>query len=166
MVHIVPHARDIGVSAPRAASVLSMIGGVSMLGRFVTGIAIDRIGSRIAMIICYFLLIAGLLWLQISDALWMLYLFALIYGLAHGGFFTSISPIIAEFFGIGSHGAIFGIAVCFGTIGGAAGPMLAGLLFDITSSYHPAFWLITLMGVIGLGLIVSVRPIKTASILK
>ena len=32
----------------------------------------------------------------------MLYLFAVVYGLAHGGFFTVISPIVAELFGIGS----------------------------------------------------------------
>jgi len=160
MVHIVPHARDIGVSAPRAAGVLSTIGAVSMIGRFLTGLAIDRVGSRRVMIVCFLLLIGGLLWLQTADELWMLYLFACVYGLAHGGFFTAISPIVAELFGIGSHGALFGVVVCFGTTGGAVGPILAGHIFDITSSYSASFWLISLMSAFGLGLIVSLRPIR------
>jgi MFS family permease len=164
MVHIVPHARDIGVSGPRAAGVLSTIGGVSMLGRFIAGMAVDKIGSKQVMIICFFLLIAGLLWLQTADALWMLLLFACVYGIAHGGFFTAISPIVAELFGIRSHGALFGIVVCFGAIGGAVGPIVAGYIFDMTDSYSLFFWLITLLGVISLGLMFFVKLVhpKTA----
>ena len=130
-----------------------------MVGRFATGMAIDCTGSKKAMIVCFFLLLTALLWLQAADGLWMLYLFACIYGLAHGGFFTAISPIVAEFFGIKSHGALFGIVVCFGTIGGAAGPILAGYIFDVTGSYTPSLWLITFMSVIGLGLILTLKPL-------
>jgi MFS family permease len=159
MVHIVPHAQDIGVSATRAASVLSTIGGVSMAGRFITGIAIDRIGSKKAMIVCFILLIAGLLWLQTAKELWMLYLFAVIYGTAHGGYFTTISPIVAEFFGIRAHGVLFGIVSFSGTVGGAIGPILAGYIFDVTAGYSPAFWLCTLMSSLGLVLLLLLKPI-------
>jgi MFS family permease len=161
MVHIVPHARDIGVSAPKAAGVLSTIGGVSMFGRFVSGMAIDRMGSKKVMIICFFLLISGLLWLQSASSLRMLLLFACVYGIAHGGFFTAISPIVADLFGIKSHGALFGIVACFGAIGGAAGPITAGYIFDITDSYRLFFWLITLLGSISLGLMFLIKPAQT-----
>ena len=160
MVHIVPHARDIGVTAGRAAGVLSTIGAVSMVGRFVTGVAIDRIGGKKAIVACYFLLIAGILWLQTADQLWMLYLFACIYGLAHGGFFTAFSPLVAELFGIGSHGVLFGIVVFFGTTGGALGPIMAGYIFDTTGSYHMAFWLIILISIFGLAMTLSVKPVR------
>ena len=109
LVHIVPHSRDIGLSAIQAAGVLSTIGAVSMAGRLVAGITIDRIGSKPIMVTCLFVLITSLLWLQVSESLWMLYLFACIYGLAHGGIYTAISPIVAEIFGITAHGTIFGI---------------------------------------------------------
>ena len=159
LVHIVPYAQDMGVSAARAAGVISTIGGVSMAGRFITGMSIDRIGSKRAMIFCFVLLIAGFLWLQIASELWMLYLFAVIYGMAHGGFFTALSPMIAEFFGINAHGVLFGIVVFFGTVGGAIGPILAGYIFDITNEYGPAFWLCMLMTALGLVLILSLKPI-------
>jgi MFS family permease len=160
MVHIVPHAQDIRISAGRAASVLAVIGGVSMAGRFVTGITIDRIGSKRAMICCFGLLIAGLVWLQTAHELWMLYLFAIVYGFAHGGFFTAISPIVAEFFGIRSHGVLFGIVAFSGTVGGAIGPVVTGYIFDVTAAYNLAFWLCALMSAFGLALIVSLKPIK------
>jgi MFS family permease len=159
MVHIVPLAHDIGVSPTRAAGILSTIGGVSMAGRFICGLAIDRIGSKRVMIFCFILLVAALLWLQMAKALWMLYFFAVIYGVAHGGFFTTFSPVIAEFFGIKSHGALFGIAMFNGTFGGAIGPFLAGYIFDVTAGYGVAIWICTLVAALGFVLISLLKPI-------
>jgi len=163
LVHIVPFTRDIGVSAAKAAGVLSTIGGVSMLGRFSTGLFIDRFNSRLSMIICFVLLISTLLWLQIADELWMIYLFAACYGIAHGGFFTAISPIVAEYFGIGAHGVLFGAIVFSGCFGGSVGPILAGHIFDVTGSYSPAFWLSTFIALLGLGFILLLKPIRKCS---
>jgi MFS family permease len=160
VVHIVPFTIDIEVSPTRAAGVLSTIGGVSMAGRFISGLAIDRVGSRRVMIFCFFLLIAGLLWLQLAKELWMIYLFAVIYGIAHGGFFTTLSPLVAEFFGIKSHGALFGITMFCGTFGGALGPFLAGYIFDVTGGYGLAIWICILMSALGFVLISLLKPIE------
>jgi len=161
IVHIVPFALDMKISAVKAAGVISTIGGVSMAGRFATGIFIDRFDSRRAMIICLILLISTLLWLQITDKVWMLYLFAAFYGLAHGGLYTSMSPIVAEYFGIGAHGVLFGVVMFSGCLGGSIGPILAGYIFDTTGGYHPAFWISILVGLTGLGFIISLKPIQT-----
>jgi MFS family permease len=160
IIHIVPHARDTGLSAGQAAGVLSTIGGVSMLGRFISGLAIDRYGSRAIMGACLLLLIISLLWLQVAEALWMLFLFAFIYGLAHGGVFTTVSPIVAEIFGIKAHGTILGIVVCFGTTGGAIGPIFTGQLFDMTGSYAPAFLAFIIISACSLGILYLIKPIK------
>ena len=160
LVHIVPFARDLQISSAKAAGVISTIGGVSMVGRFSTGIFIDRFNSRKATIFCFILLIATLLWLQITTSLWMIYLFAAIYGLAHGGFFTAVSPIVAEYFGIRSHGVLFGFIVFSGCLGGSIGPILAGYIFDTTGGYGPAFWLSTLVALTGLGFTLFLKPVK------
>ncbi len=160
LVHIVPFAQDLHISSAKAAGVISTIGGVSMVGRFATGIFIDRFDSRKATILCFILLISTLLWLQITNNLWMIYLFAAFYGLAHGGFFTAISPIVAEYFGIRSHGVLFGLIVFSGCLGGSVGPILAGYIFDTTGGYSPAFWLSTLVALTGLGFIIFLKPVK------
>jgi MFS family permease len=162
MVHIAPYAREMNVSPTRAAGVLSTIGGVSMAGRFISGIAIDRVGSKKVIIFCFILLVAVLLWLQIATEMWMLYLFAVIYGLAHGGFFTSFSPIVAEFFGIKSHGALFGITMFFGAFGGALGPLMAGYVFDVTGAYAGAIWICTMIAILGFVLVALLKPVAAA----
>jgi MFS transporter, OFA family, oxalate/formate antiporter len=156
-LHIVPHAMDIGIPATTAAGVLSTIAGASIVGRLIIGFTADRAGYKNGMICCIMVLISSFLWLQVADKLWMLYVFALFYGMGHGGHFTLISPLVAEHFGIRSHGVLFGIVLFAGTFGGAVGPILAGHLFDITGSYSSAFWICAAVGSIGLGLILSLR---------
>ncbi|MGB2826829.1 MAG: MFS transporter [Dehalococcoidales bacterium] len=163
MVHIVPHATDMGISSTAAAGVLAAIGGISMAGRFATGVAIDRIGNRLSMVICFILLILVLLWLQMARELWMFYLFAVVYGIAHGGLFTAISPIVAEYFGLRAHGALFGIVFFSSMVGGAIGPVLAGHIFDTTGSYTIAFWTCTAVGAFALLLILSLRQVRPSS---
>jgi MFS family permease len=158
LLHIVPHARDSGIPSIQAAGVLSTIGAVSMLGRFVSGLLIDRRGSKAVMKLSFLLLLGALAWLPFADRLWMLYLFGAVYGLAHGGFFTAISPLVAEWFGTHAHGTLFGIVVCFGTTGGAAGPLLAGHLFDLSGSYRSTFLILTAFAFVSCGLLLSLRP--------
>jgi MFS family permease len=90
----------------------------------------------------------------------MLYFFAAVYGLAHGGFFTAISPLVAEWFGIQSHGALIGIVVFSGTAGGAVGPFFAGHLFDQSGSYQSTFGMISVMAVIAMILLIFLRPVS------
>ena len=91
----------------------------------------------------------------------MLFLFAAVYGLAHGGLFTAISPLVAEWFGIQSHGTLFGIVVCFGTTGGSVGPLLAGHLFDLSGSYQATFRIVTAMALIAWVMLRFLRPVKS-----
>jgi len=158
LVHIVAHATDIGIDTLKAAGILSTIGGVSMVGRLCVGMAIDRVGTRKCLIGCLILLIASLLWLCTARGIWMLYLFAAIYGIAHGGIFTLMSPIVAEFFGLRSHGVFFGIVAFTGTVGGSVGPVLAGLVFDVTQSYQLIFLILVGLAIAGLILTVMLKP--------
>jgi MFS transporter, OFA family, oxalate/formate antiporter len=158
VVHIVPHARDLGLPPATAAAVIATIGGVSMLGRFTMGTVNDGIGGKRSLITCFIILICGLVWLQLSQGAWMLFLFAIIYGFAHGGLFTVMSPMVAELFGTGSHGLLFGIVLFSGDIGGSIGPLLAGHIFDLTGSYRLVFLILIALAVVGFILITTLRP--------
>ena len=151
-VHIAAHAMDLGLPRATAAAVLSTIGGVSLVGRLLVGGAIDRIGGRRALMACFAALFASFVWLQFATAPWMLFAFAALYGMAHGGFFTAMSPTVAEYFGTRVHGTLFGMVLLSGSIGGALAPLLAGAVFDATGSYRIAF--LTLGGIAVTGLVV------------
>ncbi|UCH07242.1 MAG: MFS transporter [Deltaproteobacteria bacterium] len=109
----------------------------------------------------FLILIASLLWVQVSKELWMFYVFGAIYALGHGGFFTVISPIIAELFGISSHGVLFGIASFGLTVGGSIGPTLAGYVFDVIHSYQLVFFILAALAVAGVILTLLLRPVIT-----
>ena len=113
--------------------------------------------------ICFSMLLVSFILLQLSDEPNLLFLFALIYGIAHGGFFAVASPSVADYFGTRSHGTIFGVVLFFGTLGGTAGPLLAGRIFDLTGSYDIAFLLLSGLAVFGLLLASWLRPLTAAS---
>lgn len=149
MVHIVPYATDFGMPKPCAATVLAIIGGLSIAGRIMIGSAIDRIGNKQVIIICFIFMSIALLCLLAAKE-WMLYLFGAIFGFAYGGIVTIQSPILAELFGLSSHGAILGVISFSSTLGSAIGPVLAGWTFDVTGSYNQVFLVCATMAVIGL----------------
>ena len=160
VVHIVPHAIDQGLAPGTAAGVISAIGGMSIVGRLVLGSANDRIGGKRSLMICFIILFCSFVWLQVAGSVWMFFLFAVIYGFAHGGIFTVVSPTVAELFGTGSHGMLFGIVLFSGNIGGALSPILAGRIFDVMGSYRIIFLLLTVMAAIGFVLISLLRPLR------
>ena len=157
LLHIVPHAIDLGIPPNWATRVLATIGGLSIVGRIIMGFSSDRIGNKWALTICYGFLCVSLGWLLLANRLWMLFVFAIVYGFAHGGFFVVMSPLIAEFFGTASHGAIFGMMIFVSNIGGAIGPLLAGYVFDLTGSYRGMLWGLPLISTVGLGAALMLR---------
>ena len=157
-LHIVVYGMDLGMGPGLAAVLLTVIGGASVVGRLSVGTLIDRIGGRRGLIACFLPLIASLLALLVVTAPGLLFAVVALYGFAHGGFFTIMSPVVAEYFGLRAHGAIFGLVLLFGTISGAAGPLLAGHAFDTTASYGPAFAGLALLATLGLVLVLRLPP--------
>jgi len=139
IVHIVPHAIDIGVSPIVAASITSILAGCSVIGKLSTGFLSDKVGGRLLLIACISLATLALLWLLFAKEIWMLYIFAVIFGIGYGGIVLLQTLISVELFGLGSLGMILATLMFCGTIGGALGAPLAGSIFDITGSYSLAF---------------------------
>jgi len=157
MVHIVPHATDLGISPITAANILAIIGGLSIVGRIGLGSASDRIGNKKSLIIGFILLSIAFSWLLVANELWMFYLFAIILGLAYGGLIALRSPVVAELFGMKEHGATLGAASFMDCIGCALGAFVTGWVFDVTSSYYLAFLTCTGLSVIGLILVLLLK---------
>jgi predicted MFS family arabinose efflux permease len=163
LVHIAPHATDLGFSATTAASILATAGCGGFIGRLVLGWVADRIGNRQVFIMGFVLMAAALFCLIPAAEAWMLYLLAAIIGFASGGCVMSESPLVAELFGLRSHGLILGVTSFGYCTGSAAGPFLAGYIFDVTSSYNVAFLVCAAVSVMGLILSVILRRTKTTA---
>jgi len=139
MTHIVAHATDLGISASTAANLMAAIGGLGIFGRVTMGGFADRFGNRLTLILCFTVMLASFLWLLVAESVWMLYVFAAVFGFSYGGSAALESPIVADLFGLSSHGVIMVVVAFIITAAGAVGPALAGRIFDVSGSYDLAF---------------------------
>ena len=70
------------------------------------------------------------------------------------------SPIVAELFGLKSHGVIFAFTDAGFTIGTVISPVLIGYIFDITGSYQLGFLICVAVSILGLLQVLLIRPLK------
>jgi MFS family permease len=157
LVHLAVYLQDNQMTIAQAASVVSTLGGVSIAGRLIMGIAGDRIGNRNALIICGVVLLGATIWLQFTDIAWRSYIFAIVGGFAHGGFFAVLSPLVAELFGLKSHGTNLGFIISIGYTGGAIGPVIAGRLYDLQNNYQLTFYILLGLAVLCLFLTILLK---------
>ena len=158
VVHIVPHATDLGISPTTAAAILSVMGGAHVLGNFIQGRACDKIGPKQVLIIGFILATAAMFWLLPAREVWALFLFSVIIGFANGGNAAADSPLAARLFGLKSIGSVIGFTAFGFAIGAAAGPVVTGYIFDAMGSYQIAFLACAACAIIGLIAAVSLRP--------
>lgn len=154
-LHLPAHGMDLSMTPTLAAALVSTMGATSILGRLGIGRLLDMIGGRNCYLISLVILTAALGPLALIDSHVPLFTFVALYGVAHGALFVVVSPTVAEYFGMREHGAIFGTILFCGTVGGAVGPFLAGVLFDISGSYAVAFLALMVMALVALGLIAA-----------
>jgi len=155
--HIVMHAIDKGIDPIEAATILSIIGFASILGRLSMGPLSDRVGRKPTGIISAVIMIAAMVLLMQSSSLWMFYIFACLFGIAYGGLSPSVTATVSDSFGTRHLGAIMGILDLGWVIGGAAGPAIAGYIFDVTGKYFLAFIFVALAALIVAILILFIK---------
>jgi OFA family oxalate/formate antiporter-like MFS transporter len=130
---------DLGVPEMTAATFLTVIGGANIAGRLAIGTLSDRVGRKLLFVSCLAAQGLTMIWLISLDSVWTLYLFAGMWGFSYGGVGPMIPATAGELFGLRHMGRIFGLVTLTLSIGGAAGPYLAGAIKDATDSYHIAF---------------------------
>ncbi|MFH1652003.1 MAG: MFS transporter [Chloroflexota bacterium] len=139
ITHLVPHATDLGISTAAAATVMSVIGFAAIFGRIFIGVVADRLGKQRSVAVSLILQTLVLLWLVNVHDLWQFYLFAVIFGLAQGGFSPVVSSLFGDAFGLERIGVMIGLVDIGFSLGAASGPVIGGMIFDATGSYSGAF---------------------------
>ena len=143
-IHQTKYLTEIGVSANEAAFALGLVSLLGVPGQIIFGHVSDRIGREwvwaigcAGFVICYLALIA----LQAGPTPWLLYAMVLAQGFLGYSMTSVLGPIVAEIYEGPHFGAIFGSVMLAAIGGGAAGPWVTGILYDVTGNYIGAFWL-------------------------
>lgn len=151
--HIVAFLQDAGLSLEFASTVAGVTIGMTMGGRFFVGWASEHARYiHWLLSLCLVLQAIGVGSLLRFDTLgfWALTVFVPCFGLGYGGLVVLWPLAVGHDFGMRAFGAIAGMV---GTValsfGGAAGPVVAGALYDRTGSYFLAFLLCTGVFLVG-----------------
>lgn len=137
--HFVRYAIDVGIDQTVAAGAFGLIGGASIAGRIVMGGMTERISWQTALAICCFGATITILWLLVAENVWMLYVFAVIYGFFYGGKVPLLPGLAGNMFGTKSLAEIIGLATAISLAFGSIGPIIAGYIFDKIGSYSISF---------------------------
>jgi MFS family permease len=143
VTHQIAHAIDLGFAKVFAASIFGLMGVISIFGRILFGYLADIVRRETVFTLVQIVSAFGILALLAmrDDSLpWLLYAYAVCYGLGQGSRALVLSAISADIFHGKHFGAIFGYFTFSIGLGGAAGAWLGGFLFDITHSYMVPFW--------------------------
>lgn len=159
-IHQVAYLQDRGFSHFMAASALGLMVGMSIVGRLLCGILGTRFAGRYLIAACLATMFAGMIVLMNARTLPLVYTCSVLCGIGYGGMLVNIPVILGAYFGRTRYAQILGWTAPILTVFGAGSPVIAGLIFEITGSYMPAFQAgVVLLGV-GFILAFLARPPK------
>lgn len=142
MVHQVAYLVDTGYDRLFAASVMGLVGLISVGGKFGWGWASDRLGREVTWTLGFSCLIVGIGLLAVTRAAqagFVVYLYALMFSLGYA-VAPPLGPAAAsDVFSGRKFGSIYGILGVGNGLGSAGGAWSAGFIFDLTGSYLLAF---------------------------
>jgi predicted MFS family arabinose efflux permease len=142
-----------GFSVEESSMMLAVGGVLAAFGRVLAGMAADRFGAPVAGLVSFSSSIVGVLCLLAMEA-WPARLLAYGYVLflftPLGSRATIVSVLLSRIAGPRNYGPVFGLIGIGNSLGAAAGPWLAGAIFDRTHSYLALY--LTTLGVAAAGL--------------
>jgi MFS family permease len=138
-VHIVAYCGDLGYGAARGAEMLSLMLGMGIVSRLVSGWICDHIGGLKTLLLGSALQAGALVLFLPFNGLVPLYVISGLFGLCQGGLVPAYAIIIREHFDAREAGWRVGAVIMCTLLGMALGGWMSGKVFDLTGSYKAAF---------------------------
>jgi MFS family permease len=152
VVHQAIYVVDKGYSPLLAAILVGLVGLLGSVGGIFFGFFSDRAGREVSFTAgtgAAFLGVLLLILLKDTSPIWMLYAFAILYGLGVGGMNPTTATTIGDLFPGNSLGRILSIMTMKFGFGGALGAFVGGYFYDKMGSYFIPFLLLLVSIVIG-----------------
>lgn len=122
-----------------AALSVSVLAAASMVGRLVGGGLLTRVDVRVASLCWLVVQAVGLLTLGSLDGRAALLVASAVFGLSVGNILLLQPIVLAEVFGVRDYARVYGTSQLITTAGVATGPLLLGILRDLTDGYAAAY---------------------------
>jgi MFS family permease len=165
LVHQAAFLVDHGVTPMAAATVVSVVGVASIVGKTGGGWLSDRMAREVVYMIGMACMVTGvgvLLGVTQSPSPWLAYGYAVLFGLGYSVTASLIPAMVGDRFRGPRFGSIFGVSQIGSSIGSALGAWLAGWVFDATGSYAIPFFLAGLAAALAAVAVWMLRPPRAA----
>ena len=161
-VHAISHMKEgLGYTVAAAGWVIMMMTFSQLVGVLLGAVIGDRFEKRKVAALCMLSHSVGLLFLTYSGFIQGLVAFAMFHGLAWGLRGPFMQAIRADYFGRSAIGAIMGISAAIIAVGQMAGPMVAGLLADLTGDYRLGFTVLSILAALGsVSFMLAKKPVR------
>ncbi|WP_075982856.1 MFS transporter [Bacillus massilinigeriensis] len=143
-MHLPKFAVDVGGSTSLGGQLLGIAALASAISMWATGQLSRTYGKRNLLIFLYVIRLLAFIWLAVSQNIWQLYLFAIVYGISSMPIIPLVTGIIGDRFGKNAMGSILGTSWLIHQVFAALGVFLGGYLRTLFGDYFFAF----LMGAI------------------
>jgi MFS family permease len=158
-LHAVASFQDRGVADAFAGVFVFIFAGTAALSAYGWGALMDSFPVRWVTVFATLLLAAAMLVLIFADNMAMALFFSVLFGLGIGGWTVAQVVLFANYFGRAHAGAIRGFGQLAAGPIGAAGPLLAGYLYDATGDYTVPFKIFfASLGLVVLALLLARPP--------
>ena len=158
-VHAITHLKEgLGYTVPQAALAIMLMTVGQLAGVGLGMLLGDRFEKRYVAALCMLGHAAGLLFLTFATHVLEVAAFALLHGLAWGLRGPFMQAIRADYFGRNAIGIILGLSAVVTALGQIGGPIVAGMLADLTGNYRWGFSVLALAAAGGSVLFLLARP--------
>jgi MFS family permease len=148
-VHLPAYLADRGLSAEVGGWTLAVIGLFNIIGSLSSGFLGNRMPKRYILSFIYLArALAVVVFITMPPSTAGTLLFGAVTGLLWLSTVPPTSGLVAVMFGTRWLTMLFGFAFFSHQVGGFLGAWLGGLIFDMTGSYNPVWWLSVLFGVL------------------
>jgi sugar phosphate permease len=155
--HFISHATEHGFSRGQAAGILSIIGGMNVVGTIASGWLCDRFSPRKLLAAYYLFRAVSLLGLPFMNSMPLMSLFAVVYGFDYIATVPPTVMLTADRFGRRSVGTLFGWISFSHMAGGALAAAFAGYIHDVTDEFTLAIYFSGLLGLLAAAMAFNVR---------
>ena len=164
-VHAITHMKEgLGYPVATAGWVIMLMTFSQLVGVLLGAGLGDRFEKRKVAALCMLSHALGLLFLTYSTHLVELIAFSVFHGVAWGLRGPFMQALRADYFGRQAIGAIMGISAALIAVGQIAGPMVAGVLADLTGDYRLGFTALAVTAALGsVSFLLAVKPAHPAA---
>jgi MFS family permease len=142
------HMEEIGFTPAFARNLIGTLALMSVAGRFSASLA-DLVSPQRFLALGLATEALGTAGFLIARSPAVAYAAAILMGLGFGASYIALAIATSSFFGLPAFGTVVGIRFLIGGTFAAVAPGLAGLTYDRLGSYHPAFLVLVIVGLVG-----------------